>query len=756
MITKYVSNINGELYEAFFRKVNEALSKENHTININSLEEYFNHMETIKGLHNAAQFLTLPLDEPLFEIDANSRNIMVPNEFKRNGVGVVGDSMAESLFFIIDRYFDIQDLSQQNDVYTYIQWATPAPNAIKGYSIPWLTDIDSVPGKYIFAWAIPALLTKNPGNLKFSVRFQQKDTTGAIVYDFSTLPQTIKINGGINYDLSNEAVIQKDETKLETITKRLRNSSIGSIHIPTPKFYVCSPEIITTAEIFTTKDPTRELKVSAYPPNGANHTSIIYTLSKDLVKIGDLEITRADFGGEAKTQEVAVLNAVYKDSADESAITGKVYYKEESSGKFIPLTSEELTKAFGKDATIKPKERVDYDMKIAFEEVSTNSPLNFEKQYYKLTNEGKYAIVATEDLKAENRPTPLYELIATILAKASGRYHVSVIAKYEGIDDSRPPVYVEVDTKDNKTPEAGVTYYTKGANGEYTKFTGDSFAANTVYYIAVAAEVTASSATIHHEWEFERPDNTNDIYGFEVKAGGSANFNPGDGDDSSQAILTVTVPKDTAAGAADQQNGATYSAQLYKTTSANDLKNGTPSGAAKIITPTNNTNYSADFNGIRDMAYYYVTISKSLNKETTNAITVGKTILVAETLGGLQVSPKMPNDNVIVPVNTNLICEYVTTDPKGYQIIATPFWYKYKGSGEPAANSKPVTNNVFDNLWTQVQKQDEKPIIQTVDKTQTTAYTASESGYYSCVIKTERNGEIQYAASNAFTVYRIN
>jgi hypothetical protein len=48
----------------------------------------------------------MPLDEPLFEIDANSRSIAVPSEFSRNGVGVKGDHQAETLYFRVDRYFD--------------------------------------------------------------------------------------------------------------------------------------------------------------------------------------------------------------------------------------------------------------------------------------------------------------------------------------------------------------------------------------------------------------------------------------------------------------------------------------------------------------------------------------------------------------------------------------------------------------------------------------------------------------------------
>jgi hypothetical protein len=50
----------------------------------------------------------LPQDEELFEIDANKRKINVPASFS-GGASVVGDEIAETIYFSIDRYFDITD-----------------------------------------------------------------------------------------------------------------------------------------------------------------------------------------------------------------------------------------------------------------------------------------------------------------------------------------------------------------------------------------------------------------------------------------------------------------------------------------------------------------------------------------------------------------------------------------------------------------------------------------------------------------------
>ena len=60
----------------------------------------------------------LPLDEEPFEIDANKRTITVPIHFKSSGVSVVGDEIAETVFFRIARFFDAMDL-ETCDIFVY-------------------------------------------------------------------------------------------------------------------------------------------------------------------------------------------------------------------------------------------------------------------------------------------------------------------------------------------------------------------------------------------------------------------------------------------------------------------------------------------------------------------------------------------------------------------------------------------------------------------------------------------------------------
>ena len=62
-------------------------------------------------------FMCLPLDEPTFYINANTRKIEISKDF--TGQQVQGDEVAEIIWFSVDRYFDTTDLYNTN---IYIQW----------------------------------------------------------------------------------------------------------------------------------------------------------------------------------------------------------------------------------------------------------------------------------------------------------------------------------------------------------------------------------------------------------------------------------------------------------------------------------------------------------------------------------------------------------------------------------------------------------------------------------------------------------
>lgn len=140
---------------------------------ITTLEEYFSWLKTLTDHSKDRKYTVLPLGEEVFDINANTRAITVPVNYKKNGVGVQGDDLAEVLYFRIDRYFDYMDF---NNTDIFIQWETPKAKdgtVVKWVSPAYIRDIESEPGKLIFGWALSDDITAQAGALKFSVRFFQ-------------------------------------------------------------------------------------------------------------------------------------------------------------------------------------------------------------------------------------------------------------------------------------------------------------------------------------------------------------------------------------------------------------------------------------------------------------------------------------------------------------------------------------------------------------------------------------------------------
>lgn len=210
---------------------------------ISTLEEYFSWLQNLgdEKLGGDRKYTVLPIDEDHFEINANTRAINIPASFKKNGVAVQGDDLAEVLYFKIDRYFDYMDL---NNCEIYIQWETPKRadgTTIKSVSSAYIRDIASEPDKLIFGWALSDAITANAGNLKFSVRFLQWDTTESgekiLAYSFSTLTAQVLIQPSINFNP------EEDEYKVDDVAdrlfERLKNSQIaGGYAAAVPKFVV--------------------------------------------------------------------------------------------------------------------------------------------------------------------------------------------------------------------------------------------------------------------------------------------------------------------------------------------------------------------------------------------------------------------------------------------------------------------------------------------------------------------------------------
>lgn len=200
MITKYNSR-----YDELFVKANETLNLADDQ-KIYTLEQYFNQLRNLVygsdgNLENPNyEFLKIPLDEPHFEVDLNTRNIKVPEEFRQNGISVTGDQMAELLFFEVDRFFDATDLMNTK---IYILWSNAFDNRInkteafdpQAFSIK-ETEYNE---KIIFGWPISDDITAAAGKIKIAIQFEimQDDK---VTYNLSTLPKEVSVNAGLQFN----------------------------------------------------------------------------------------------------------------------------------------------------------------------------------------------------------------------------------------------------------------------------------------------------------------------------------------------------------------------------------------------------------------------------------------------------------------------------------------------------------------------------------------------------------------------------
>lgn len=250
MISK-VNKSNKALYEARLAEINRLLHEQNLIGNdevVDTLESYYQHIVEIQklpvryvdpdtGEAYKSKYLLMPLDEPLFQIDANKRSISVPADFAKNGVGVKGDHRAEVLYFVIDRYFDARDLYDGTD-YIIINWQFRGVNDSRNKelethtSIALAPDDTYVPGSIVFGWVIDNDMTPSKGTLSFSVAFVSKNADNTYSYALNTTIASVPINDSLY--LADPSVLSSLK---RPVFERLRNSeftpdSVEPVELP--------------------------------------------------------------------------------------------------------------------------------------------------------------------------------------------------------------------------------------------------------------------------------------------------------------------------------------------------------------------------------------------------------------------------------------------------------------------------------------------------------------------------------------------
>lgn len=319
MITKLTTE-NNEAYQARFELMNQAFAKKGLSLEIKSLEEYFANIGTIKTFTEANKeykglCFMMPVDEPVFEIDANSRTINVPAIFKKNGVGVIGDHEAETIYFKIDKYFDYTSfydlLQNDNNGKVVINWAfTPAGSKTPTKSN---SDIAFGPadnlerGCLIFGWIIDKEMTTAPGTLTFSVQFYH-EIGGVIDYSFNTLTAQVSIGNGLTVKNLNAV-----RDNVSTFGARLQNGAyrVDAITGPTEPIWIL--DLPNSENLDEDDNNTRTLRAEAGIEKG---TTIQYEW-----------FYAVDENDNIHSIDTAQIHEEYIETEDTTPKNMKLYYK---------------------------------------------------------------------------------------------------------------------------------------------------------------------------------------------------------------------------------------------------------------------------------------------------------------------------------------------------------------------------------------------------------------------------------------------
>ena len=181
---------------------------------ITTPQDYYSKLYLIQDTNKPTIAILLPSEEKIYNIDLNTRKIEAPNY-----LSIEKDHLAETIYFLVDRYFDSIDLSETTCVVQYIN----AKNEPRLYAVPFM-DITTFEGKILFPWCIEGEATKAAGNISYSVKFYHtfKDEEGNVLFDFNlnTVVAKSKILSGldvIKQDPDYNYIASEIESALERI-----------------------------------------------------------------------------------------------------------------------------------------------------------------------------------------------------------------------------------------------------------------------------------------------------------------------------------------------------------------------------------------------------------------------------------------------------------------------------------------------------------------------------------------------------------
>ena len=173
-------------------------------------------------------YIHAPFNEPFFYVDTNTRVIDVPQSFQKNGIGVVGDHLAEIIFFHIPRFYDVVDLYECKPANIY--WYNTGDKSLTYHvsnPIVSYTEGDTL----IIGWAISEKATTSAGNIEFSIEFENatEGEDSVINFRLETQSARLAIKSGLVLDKENiEADNNADIVNSRAIYSNVINSLTSS------------------------------------------------------------------------------------------------------------------------------------------------------------------------------------------------------------------------------------------------------------------------------------------------------------------------------------------------------------------------------------------------------------------------------------------------------------------------------------------------------------------------------------------------
>lgn len=168
---------------------------------ITNPNDYYNAIQQIKDLNKPQYAILLPVDEKIYNIDLDNRSIEAP-EF----LSLQTDHYAETVYFLVDRYYDNMDLA---DTICTVQYQNEKDKDGRIYLVPFF-DITTYKkeNKILIPWQISGEATRNAGTITFSVRFFKLNDFAEngkkdYIYSLNTKPAVSKILYGMDIDSEN-------------------------------------------------------------------------------------------------------------------------------------------------------------------------------------------------------------------------------------------------------------------------------------------------------------------------------------------------------------------------------------------------------------------------------------------------------------------------------------------------------------------------------------------------------------------------